>query len=107
MGVVSNWPATLESSLMRAGLREYFSVVVASGVVGYAKPRPEIFLLATDQLGVHPERTLYVGDSMSHDVAGANGAGLHTVLVDRSGAHVAHEPRVTSLSELLEHLNAA
>jgi FMN phosphatase YigB (HAD superfamily) len=34
LAVVSNWPATLESTLGRLGLREYFSVVVASGTVG-------------------------------------------------------------------------
>jgi FMN phosphatase YigB (HAD superfamily) len=71
MGVVSNWPATPDGTLERAGLREYFSVVVASGVAGYAKPRPEIFHIATNGLGVRPERALYVGDSLSHDAYGA------------------------------------
>lgn len=75
-------------------------------IAGYAKPRPETFQIATDRLGVRPERALYVGDSLSLDAYGATGAGLPAVLVDRSGVHPAYQPRVESHAELLEQLHA-
>jgi HAD superfamily hydrolase (TIGR01549 family) len=104
MGVVSNWPATLESTLQKVGLREFFSSIVASGTVGYAKPHPSIFRIAMDRLGVDPHRALYVGDSVEHDVGGAQAAGMNVVLLDRVGRHEAHQPSISSLMQLLELL---
>jgi HAD superfamily hydrolase (TIGR01509 family) len=104
MGVVSNWPATLESTLQEVGLRKYFSSIVASGTVGYAKPHPSIFRIAMDRLGVDPHHALYVGDSVEHDVGGAQAAGMNVVLLDRVGRHEAHQPSISSLMQLLELL---
>jgi HAD superfamily hydrolase (TIGR01509 family) len=100
MGIVSNWPATLEVTLERAALREHFAVVVASANVGYAKPHPQIFLNAAEQLGVAPKRALYVGDSVEQDVIGGNAAGMDVVLLDRLGTSDSTARRISSLSEL-------
>lgn len=100
LGVVSNWPATLEETLERASLRRFFSVVVASATVGFAKPHPQPFLCATEQLGVEPECTLYVGDSVSLDVRGAEAANMDVLLLDRLGAHQTESRRIRSLAEL-------
>ena len=107
LGVVSNWPPTLEDTLKAAGLRKYFSVVVSSGVVGYAKPRPEIFRCAVDQLRLDPARVLYVGDSISHDFRGAQAAGMQAMLLDRGGAHSNLASRIESLEALLPLLQYA
>jgi HAD superfamily hydrolase (TIGR01509 family) len=104
MGVVSNWPPTLEATLEAAGLRQYFDVIVVSGVVGYAKPHPEIFRLALSQLNVPPERALFVGDSIELDVEGPAAAGMSSILIDREQRLGEHHGKIESLYELLERL---
>jgi putative hydrolase of the HAD superfamily len=54
-------------------------VVVFSSDVGVRKPRPEIFHLALDELGVKPERALFVGDRLVADIRGARDVGMRTV----------------------------
>ena len=100
MGVVSNWPATLESTLRQLKIRDYFGPVIASGVVGYTKPHPRIFHIALAELGVAAHRALYVGDSVPHDVQGAAAAGVDAVLLDRAGIFPSAPKRIRSLVEL-------
>jgi len=107
LGIISNWPATLETTLERAGLRQYFSVIVGSGMVGYAKPHPEIFQMTARQLGLEPPRILYVGDSLEHDFVGASKAGFQTLLLDRLGKHAGEAPRIRSLDALEDMLTLA
>lgn len=46
------------------------------------KPFPEIYSAALDMLGApDPARVVCVGDSIEHDIAGGQGAGLRTALV--------------------------
>lgn len=47
----------------------------------FGKPHPEVYDLALAALGVKPERVLAVGDGMATDIAGADGAGLDSLLV--------------------------
>ena len=105
MGVVSNWPASLELTLEVAGIRKYFEVVVASGVVGYAKPRPEIYRYALERFAIEPHRALFVGDSIALDVQGPASVGMPSVLLDRQQSFGDHpHTRVDSLRQLLEYL---
>lgn len=104
LGIISNWPATLETTLQSSGLRDYFSVVVGSGNVGYSKPHPQIFKIAADRMGIDLSDALYIGDSMEHDVAGAGGAGMDVVLLDRGDIWKGHEPRILSLGQLTQLL---
>ncbi|HEY4129660.1 MAG TPA: HAD family hydrolase [Gemmatimonadaceae bacterium] len=107
LGVISNWPATLEATLERAGIREYFSMVVCSGVVGYAKPHPEIFRIAARRLGLEPSCILYIGDSVEHDLVGGSEAGFQAVLLDRCGKHDGHASRIQGLDMLETILESA
>ena len=100
LGIISNWPATLEQTLQRSGLRDYFSVVVGSGNVGYAKPHPQIFKIAAERMAIDPRDALYIGDSLEHDVAGARAAGMDVVLLDRDDLSPSHRPRILSLAQL-------
>lgn len=102
LGVVSNWPARLEKTLAVAGLRQYFDVLAVSGVVGYAKPRPEIFRLALGKLGVEAQSALFVGDSMQDDIAGAAAVGMSALLVDRDRRFISHGARIESLDAVLD-----
>jgi putative hydrolase of the HAD superfamily len=81
LGVVSNSEGRVEQALEAAGLRDYFDVVVDSGVLGIEKPDPRIFQAALQALGVAPEEALYVGDLYEVDVVGAQAAGIEAVLV--------------------------
>jgi 3',5'-cyclic-AMP phosphodiesterase len=52
---------------------------VEATVVG--KPKPEIFDYAIDLLGIAREEVVMIGDTLATDVAGANAAGLCSILV--------------------------
>jgi putative hydrolase of the HAD superfamily len=63
----------------RDGWEDLFDVVVISGEVGMRKPEPEIFVYATDLLGVPPAECVFV-DDLSPNVAAADALGLTAVL---------------------------
>ncbi|CAN5166877.1 HAD-IA family hydrolase [soil metagenome] len=103
LGVVSNADGRIAGALRRAGLDELVEVVVDSGVVDVAKPDPRIFSHALGPLGLAPEETWYVGDTVVYDAAGARAAGLVDWLVDHRGLQSREHPRrVSSLAEFAD-----
>src|SRR5207253_1592699 len=73
-------PWLLHCDLEQLGVRERLDVAVFSSEVGWRKPHPAIFERALELLGgIAPERTLFVGDSLANDVAGAAAFGMTTV----------------------------
>ena len=66
---------------------ELFEVVIDSSHVGVRKPDPTIFSLATDALGVAPERCVFL-DDFPGNVTAAEALGIRGVLVgtDRHAA---------------------
>jgi putative hydrolase of the HAD superfamily len=72
---VSNWDASLEDQLDRAGIGRFFTAVVSSAEAGAAKPDPGVFAVALERLGVEPGRALHIGDTEA-DSEGAAAAGL-------------------------------
>jgi HAD superfamily hydrolase (TIGR01509 family) len=82
LGLVSNafdpgW--LLHRDLERMGLAERLDVAVFSSEVGKRKPHPLIFERALGELGVAPERALFVGDSRRADIAGSKALGMTAV----------------------------
>ena len=61
------------------GLLDYFEVLSISCDVGYMKPHAAIFEHALEALGVAPEETVMVGDSLRADVAGSQVLGMTAV----------------------------
>lgn len=105
LGVVSNSDGRVEQALEAAGLREYFDVVVDSGLVGIEKPDPRIFQSALEVLGVKPEEALYIGDLYEVDILGARAAGIAAVLMVGSGSDNREGCRtVESLEDLVNDL---
>ncbi len=101
LAVVSNWEPDLPDVLGRVGLLEAFDAVVASAVVGAAKPDPRIFRVALETLKVEPRAAVHVGDSYEADVQGARAAGIHPVLLDRDHVYQkADVPLIRTLREL-------
>ena len=76
-GLVSNSWST--SHYDRAMLAELFDAAVISAEVGLHKPQPEIYLLASQRLGVEPERCVFV-DDLRENCAGAEAVGMTAIL---------------------------
>lgn len=78
LGIITNGFIQIqEARLNNTGLKEYFSLVVVSELVGVAKPSAMIFESAFEQMG-RPDkaRILMVGDNLASDILGANNAGI-------------------------------
>ena len=75
-GLVSNFPETLLAIVERAGLRDLFADVAISEVENVRKPDRRLYERVLARLGVRPEETAMVGDSLKNDVQGAKAAGL-------------------------------
>ncbi len=105
LGIVSNSDGRVEEALAAAGLRDYFEVVIDSGLVGVEKPDPAIFRAALDALGIGPEEALYVGDLYEVDVVGARAAGIEVVLLAPSSPGPGRPCRTAaSIDELVDAL---
>jgi 2-haloacid dehalogenase len=77
LALVTNGIAQVQRPRFTASLlHRYFAVVVISEESGYAKPDPRIFDGAFAMLRVKPEDVLYIGDSISSDMAAAGNAGI-------------------------------
>lgn len=83
--VASNWDASLDSVLDRAGLLEQLDGVVNSASAGYAKPDPRLLESALLLAGVPAHRALHVGDGFREDVGAALAAGVRPLLLARDG----------------------
>ena len=98
--VLSNWDCSLPDWLGPAGVLELVDGVLASAVVGVAKPDPEPFRRALELAGAEASEALHVGDSPEKDVEGARAAGIRPVLVARAGDPPAGVEVIRSLREL-------
>jgi putative hydrolase of the HAD superfamily len=113
LGVISNTMSTLDipRSLAAFGWSAYFEVVVLSAEIKIRKPSPEPFLEAARRLNLPPERCAYLGNRISKDIVGCQGAGfaLGLILEPESGLRPDEQNQATSpdgvihaLGELLE-----
>jgi HAD superfamily hydrolase (TIGR01509 family) len=71
LAVVANWDLSLRKLLVEVGLNEYFRVIVHAA----AKPAPDGFLRALEELRVEPGRAVHVGDDEPDEIA-ARAAGI-------------------------------
>jgi len=103
MGVISNWDSRLPETLENLGLARHFDFILASTVVGSAKPSAKIFEQALMLSDVAPEEACHIGDEVATDIQGAAAAGIDAILVDRDNRYpTAKATRVRSFIELLE-----
>ena len=87
LGVVSNWDSRLQDTLDDIGLARHFDFILASTVVGSAKPDQKIFAEALKLSGVRAEEACHIGDEPLTDIKGARLAGVDGILIDRTGRH--------------------
>lgn len=77
VGLLTNGPERRQApKLATLGIERAFDAVVYAGDMDNRKPHRDPFDRTVESLGVDHGETLYVGDSLEYDVAGAQGAGL-------------------------------
>lgn len=77
LGCLTNGISDVQRSrLALSGLNQFFKSIIISSEHGTAKPDPEIFFLSCRSLGVNPSEMLYIGDSVTSDMQGAQAAGI-------------------------------
>ena len=69
-----------------SGLKPFFDVITISGEIGIGKPDSRVFELTLDRLRATPAEAVMVGNSLKSDIAGALGAGIKAIWLNRSGA---------------------
>jgi len=82
--VVSNADDALLKDILSRNRLEFDAVVTSEACRAY-KPAPRIFEVALRELGIAPQDTFHVGDSLDADVGGARNLGMGTVWVNRAG----------------------
>jgi len=109
LGIVSNIDKDQLEHLGRlAELPRYFDWLLSSEEAGSCKPDAGIFAEALRRARCAPEEALFVGDSLSADIAGANAAGIRSVLLwhraDKPPPAEAARPRhvIARIPDLLE-----
>ena len=98
----SLWPETSLAPLLDAA--------ILSCQVGVRKPAPQIYELTCAQLGVVPDRCLYVGDGASDELAGAARMGMEPIRISvpyerrPDDAQSWNGPEISELKQVVEHL---
>jgi phosphoglycolate phosphatase len=78
-GVVTNKPARMTEPLLAAlGLSKRVACQISGDTIPERKPHPAPLLLACDQTGIAPSRTVYVGDAL-RDIEAGRAAGMLTI----------------------------
>jgi YjjG family noncanonical pyrimidine nucleotidase len=89
LALVTNGIAAVQRRRFAASpITRYFQSVVISEEVGIAKPDPRIFAPALEKIGVVAGDVLYVGDSVTSDMAAARNAGMDFCWLNPAGAPV-------------------
>ncbi|MDD5190830.1 MAG: HAD family hydrolase [Dehalococcoidales bacterium] len=115
IGVISDCAGDIPELWPRTQFPVLFDTVVFSCVAGLKKPDPQIYALATTQLGVQPQHCLFIGDGGSHELTGATKYGMKAVKIAVPGED-AEDARaiqredwphtISSLSEVLAMVNS-
>lgn len=102
IGLISNTHRCLDSFRSHFALDGLIAGAISSAEHGYMKPHPSIFEAALRLVGVEAAEAVMVGDSLTHDVEGAQGVGMRGVLIARSGevGEPGDVPVIRSLLEL-------
>jgi len=102
LGIVSNWDSRLFKLCASLGVSKEVDFILASAVVGAAKPERAIFNMALRRARVRPTEALHVGDTYRDDYWGAQRAGLRAAFLHRKGPGLNDVFCVKSLTALKE-----
>ena len=104
LALITNGIAAVQNQRFAASpITPFFRSIVISEEIGVAKPDPRIFRPALEKLGVAAADVLYVGDSVTSDMAAARNAGMDFCWINPRGAPLpeGHAPVyiITAISE--------
>ncbi|RIW32056.1 HAD family hydrolase [Bacillus salacetis] len=103
VGLISNCAPEEVHGWRTSRLADLFDDVVFSYRAGCAKPSPEIYHTACDNLGVHPSESLFVGDGGSDELWGASKVGMKAYQAAwYHNADIAGFPKLKRPEEILE-----
>lgn len=117
MYVLSNSGFTAEAlaiALEKLGIQKYFKKIWSSADFGKIKPNRDFFDMAIENVlldnhGEKRENIVFIGDTYSTDVKGANGAGLDVIWINHKGEANTENLLVHSIadtSQLVETIRA-
>jgi putative hydrolase of the HAD superfamily len=107
VGLLTNGPEHRQAVKLDAlGVADAFDAIVYAGDMPRRKPHRDPFDRAVSTLEVAAESTLYVGDSLEYDVAGAQNAGLLAAWCPRSPDEAPDGHRPDYVFETLHDLAA-
>lgn len=82
--VTNGAPDVQREKLAATGIGSRVGTVIIAGELGIGKPDRRIFAAALAAIGVAADEAVMVGDSLERDIAGARGAGLRAIWLDRA-----------------------
>lgn len=104
MGIISNFNTTLKAKL-NDFFGPIFKDIFGSEALGVSKPDLRFYQKAIGQIGVAPDKILYIGDSVKLDIQPAMEIGIHAMLIDRDGNFPSSKYRIDSLNEILKYIH--
>lgn len=109
-GVVTNKPMRMTHPLLEGlGIANRSACIISGDTLPQRKPDPAPMLLASQQIGIEPAQTVYIGDA-ARDIEAGRNAGMLTVAAtygyinDDDPANWGADHVVASTTELLEWL---
>lgn len=93
-GIVTNKPARMTTPLLQnLGIAGRSVSTISGDTIPERKPDPAPLLLACEQAGVAPERSIYVGDA-ARDIAAGLAAGMYTVAATYGYVSAEEDPAI-------------
>jgi putative hydrolase of the HAD superfamily len=102
LAVISNNDGKTAEKCEQLGIAKYFELIIDSTNVNIIKPDKDIFLLASEKLGIDTKDILHIGDLYGADILGARNAGIDTIWINHKDGINYEEIKVTQVSNLLE-----
>ncbi len=116
-GLISDCSAEVPAIWKDTPFAKLIDIAIFSCLVGMKKPDPRIYQLTANQLGIKPQKCLYIGDGSSQELTGASQVGMHAVLLrlpddEDADAHRIdseewHGPVISSIREVLPFLESS
>jgi len=103
VGLISNgYEEEIDLVLEKANLEKAtFDIIVGVDTTKNVKPNPDVFKYAISKLDVKPEETIFVGDNVEADYKGAENAGIHALLIDRTETRPSDLKTIKNLKQVL------
>ena len=108
LGIITNTSSgqVTDRVLENLELNRFFDCVIASSEVGVRKPYPGIFFHIFREMFIKPEETLFIGDSLKHDVIGSKQVNMKSCLfgkqyLEESNFSCMPDFSIVTLSDLL------